>query len=168
MNKRSHDNRIPLRILGVLVALALLIAACGLSKAEIESRLDALREEPILTTPPPDATVIGQFEREPLSAGSFGGASGGVVMTVWATTASLEELEDWYDTQYEGEYDFASPLLEIVGFVQLTDLRSLRGNGIRVEISSTELDVGQLFDEQTYNQVTHPGMTFVSARVGEG
>jgi len=41
-----------MRMLGVLVALALLIAACGLSEAEIDSRLNALRAEPILTTPP--------------------------------------------------------------------------------------------------------------------
>ena len=169
MNKRSHANSIPLRILSAVVALVVIVAGCGLSGSEIDARLDALRTEPVLTTPPPNATMIGEFEREPISTGLGSIRSSGVVMTIWATTASLEELEDWYTSTFEGKYDFfeASGSDASRGLITLADRSTPGGNSMQVRIATGELTTKPPFEGQTYNQQTHPGMTFVAAQVGE-
>ncbi len=144
----------------LIVAMTLVACNSGPSEAEIASRLDELRTEPVLITAPPAATLIREFEKPPFNLlGSF--ESGGSVITVWASDDSVEELAAWYQTQFAGTYEFAT-LPDLKGGFRLTESRSPLGNVIYVEIAADELKIGA----RSFNQDTHPGMTFVSVQVG--
>lgn len=172
MNKRARDTRAPWRLpMAIVLGLSLLATACGgISQGEIDARMDILRAEPAMTTAPPGATVVRVFEREPTSTWIYATESGGSILTVWATTASFEELELWYKSTFDQTYDFYQDARSdrSRGLITLADRgRTPSGSYMSVRIASTELTTSPPFNEQTYNQQTHPGMTFVAARVGQ-
>jgi len=164
MKISKYRDTSPIHIVTAAVTMLILLAACGPSESEIAQRLDPLRTESVLNTPPPGATVIGQFENPP-SSSMFGSIESlGSVMTAWASTASYEELIEWYTTQFEGTYQFGvidGPSLTII-----KDAPTSSGNSVRVDVGSAELSISP-FAAETYNQQTHPGMRFVTVTVGE-
>jgi len=165
MRTPKYRNASPIRIMTAVITMSVLIAACGLSGSEITARLDALRREPVLNTTPPGATIIGQFENPP-SSSMFGSIeSGGSVMIAWASSASYEDLIEWYQTQFEGTYEFG--VIEGPSRTIIKDAPTPSGNSVRVTVSSTESSISPEFGSETYDQQTHPGMRFVTATVGE-
>ncbi len=65
---------------------------------------------------------------------------------------------------FRSTYEFAT--LRVRGGFDLADIQSSI-NSIRVEIKFPELTMLPELGGQTFNQDTHPGMTFVLAKAGE-